>query len=171
MGLKGKVMELIRAVDLAGLESLARADRRSARHFVGRLWDGDAAVQELAARALGAVAEAHPDLAIDILRRLMWGLTDEAATNGVYGIAAIGEMGARCPHLVRPFVGPLASHLWDDGLRTAILRALARISESAPELIAPFRDLIASWQSTSDLQDRRLVEDLLAEDQGVMNEN
>jgi len=169
MGLKGRVMELLLAADDPGLQALARQEPRVSRHLLGRLWDPDEGIRNLAARALGAFAEGHPRLAEDLLRRLLWGLNDESATNGVYGIAAIGEIGFRRPDVVAPFVAPMASYLWDDGLRTSILRALARIHESAPELIEPIRSMIEGFRTSTESEDRRLAARLLGGGQGELN--
>jgi hypothetical protein len=137
MGLRSEIVQLMRTGDVTGLERLAAADRRVMRHLIGRLWDPDESIRESAARGVGAAAVAHRDLGLDVLRRLLWALNDESATNGAYAVAAIGEIGSRDPELVEPFVGPLASYAWDDGLRGEILKALARIAEGSPRLVAP----------------------------------
>ena len=60
----------------------------------------------------------------------------------MYGLAAIGEIGARNPELIEPFVGPVACCAWDDGLRPEIIRALSRVADTAPRLVVPFLDEI-----------------------------
>lgn len=171
MGLKDQVMELLLAADEPGLEALVRTEPRVSRHLLGRLWDPDEDMRGRAARALGAFAVAHPEQTTDILRRLLWGINDESATNGVYGIAAIGEIGYRRPDLAEAFVAPLASYLWDDGLRLSILRALVRIQESAPEFIAPLGEMIEGCRTKTDSEHRRLVAQLLGDDRGELHEN
>jgi hypothetical protein len=119
-------------------EELARRvaeDPRMVRPLVGRLWDPQAEIRTRAARAIGIGARAHRELGLDLARRFMWALNDESATNGVYSIPALGEMGRQDPELMEPFVAPLASVAWDDGLRLAVIRALTAIAESAPELV------------------------------------
>ena len=143
MGLKGKVMELLQTADSSRLERFVEGEPRAMRHLMGRLWDPDDGIRRRAAAAVGAAAAAHPELGRDVLRRLLWSLNDEAACNGVFGLAAIGEIGARAPELVEDFVGPVASLAWDDGLRLEILNALARIAEAAPDLVSPFRAEVA----------------------------
>ena len=137
MGLREEVMEVLRAGDTTRVEQVAVSDRRAIRHLVGRLWDQDCEVRRAACIGVGAAAAAHPDVGLDVIRRLMWALNDESATNGVYGIAALGEIGARDPELIEPFVGPLASFSWDDGLRVEILKALVRIARVTPRIVAP----------------------------------
>lgn len=171
MGLKGRVMQLLRAADDPGLEALVLEEPRVSRHLLGRLWDPDEEIRARAARALGALAIGHPEQAADILRRLLWGMNDESATNGVYGIAAIGEIGYRRPDVAEPFVAPMASYLWDEGLRASILRALVRIHESAPELIEAIREMLQEHRTTSDSDERRCFAVLLGEDQGELHGN
>jgi hypothetical protein len=157
MGLKGTVMELLQLADSSRLERLAAEDPRAMRYLVGRLWDPDDELRQRAAAAVGAASAAHRDLGRNVLRRLLWALNDEAACNGVYGLAAIGEIGARTPELVENFVGPVASLAWDDGLRLEILHALARIAEVAPDLVSPFRAEVAGWVDDDDEREREAL--------------
>jgi hypothetical protein len=138
MGLKEEVMEALRTGDTRRFERLADQDPRIGRHLLGRLWDPDESIRRQAAVGIGIVAAEHPELGIELLRRLMWALNDEAGTYGVHGVAAIGEIGRRDPSLVAPFVGPMASYAWDDSLRVEILRSLVRIAEAAPHLVRPY---------------------------------
>ncbi len=159
-------MELVLAHNGPGLEQLAAAEPRALRPLLGRLWDEDHPRRQMVARALAVGAAAHPTLGVEIVRRLLWALNDEAATNGVYGVAALGEIGARCPELMEPFVGPLSSWARDDGLRPEILRALARIAESAPRLVQPHLEGIRRLVDTADPEEARL----LAEVERIMEE-
>jgi hypothetical protein len=129
-------MSLLRAGREDAVAGLAVSDRRALRPLLGRLWDPDPRIRHHAAAAVGRAAEAHPDLGLEIVRRLMWALNDESATNGVYGIAALGEIGRRCPEMMAPFVPPLVAMAWDDGIRLELLEALGRVAETAPRLVA-----------------------------------
>lgn len=140
MGLKEEVMELLRQGREDSLADLVAADRRAVRPLIGRLWDAEPAIRTRAAAALGRAAAAHPGLAVEVARRLFWSLNDESATNGVYGIPALGQIGRRAPDAFEPFVAPLVSLAWDDGLRLEILRALLAVAEAAPGMVAPHLD-------------------------------
>ncbi len=140
-------MDLLTHGDTAGLEELAAERPAVVRHLQGRLWDRDGETAERSARALGAVAAAHPDLGKELLRRALWALNDESATNGAPMLPMIGEIGRRAPGLVAPFVGPMTFYLWDDALRPGILAALARIAEAAPELIEDVQDRLRAIDS------------------------
>jgi hypothetical protein len=162
MWLKEEVMELLRQGDSEGLERMVVETPAAVRFLQGRLWDADPEIRSQAATALGAAAVAHPDLGRELLRRALWALNDESATNGAYMLPAIGEIGRRAPDLVTPFVGPMTGYLWDDGLRPGILDALRRIAETAPELIDGVRDRLLALEGTNDPGERASIDSLLA---------
>ena len=141
MGLKETVMEMLAAGRERELVELASSDSRALRPLLGRLWDPDPAVRARAAWAIGQVGALRPERGTEIARRLMWGLNDESATNGVYGVPALGELGRRAPELLAPFVPGLVRFAEDDGLRPAILVALAGVAATgaAAFAIGPWR--------------------------------
>jgi len=155
-------MELLRHGDLEGLERTVVENPLAVRFLQGRLWDVDPEIRNSAAIALGAAAAAHPELGREVLRRALWALNDEAATNGAPMLPAIGEIGWRSPEIVAPFIGPMTAYLWDDGLRLGILQALCRISEVAPELVEGIRGRLSEIKDTSDAGERACIERLLA---------
>lgn len=155
-------MEMLSRSDRPGLEQLVVEQPRAVRHLQGRLWDTDPAVRANAASALGAAAAANPVLGRELLRRAMWALNDESATNGADVLPLIGEIGVRDPELVAPFVGPMTSYLWDVGLRPGILRALCRIAEAAPELVTGLRDRLSMIEHTNDPGEQACLDRLLA---------
>lgn len=137
-------------------------DARALRPLVGRLWDPDAQIRARAARAIGVGAHAHPELGRDLARRFIWALNDESATNGVYVIPALGEIGRNDPALIEAFVGPMVGVAWDDGLRVEVIRALAAIASTAPELAAEHLEDLLVHVDEGREQERRAVEDLRA---------
>lgn len=145
-------MEMLSRGDRQGLEQLVLAQPSSIRHLQGRLWDTEAKVRGNAAEALGSAAASRPELGREILRRALWALNDESATNGIYGLAAIGEIGARDPELARDFLGPVASLVRDAGLRSAIFRALGRVADTAPELVEPLLAELGAWLDREDAE-------------------
>jgi hypothetical protein len=161
MRLKEMVMEMLQHGDRRGLEELVSNEPRSVRHIQGRLWDTDAGVRRNAAEALGAAAAIHPDLGREILRRALWALNDESATNGAPMLAAIGEIGSRNPDLVAPFVAPMTSFLWDDGLRPGILGALQRIADAAPALVLTVREQLMEYRQIAEPEERVCLDRLL----------
>jgi hypothetical protein len=136
MSLRKEVRELLRRGREDAVAELTAANPRALPPLMGRLWDPDAEIRRRAARAVGETAAARPDLGLEIIRRLMWGLNDESATNGVYGIPALGEIGRRAPEILAPFVPSLVSMSHDSGLRLELLEAMIATAESAPDLVA-----------------------------------
>ncbi len=155
-------MELLRQGDSEGLGRMVGENPAAVRFLQGRLWDADPEIRDLAAKALGAAAAAHPDLGRELLRRALWSLNDESAMNGKYMLPAIGEIGRRAPDLAAPFVGPMTAFLWDEGLRPGILDALHRMVESAPESIAGIRDRLEELDDTNDTGEQVVLNRLLA---------
>jgi hypothetical protein len=137
MRLSEEVKELLRQGRETELIERATADARLVRPLLARLYDPDDGIRAGAARVLGHASAAHPELGREVARRLVWGLNDESATNGVYGVPALGQIGRRAPELVAAHVPALARMTWDHGLRLAILDALAEVAGSSPGLVAP----------------------------------
>ena len=162
-------MEMLHQGDSEGLEQMVVETPAAIRFLQGRLWDEDPEVRNLAAIALGAAAAAHPNLGRELLRRALWALNDESATNGGPMLPAIGEIGRRAPDLVAPFVGPMTAYLWDDGLRPGILDALRRIAATAPELIDEVRDRLLVLEDTDEPGEQALRDSLLAVNRESVN--
>lgn len=161
------MMDLLRAGDERALNDVAVNEPQAVRFLLGRLWDPDEAIQRRAARTIGVAAASHPEIGVDLLRRFMWGINDESATNGVCGIPAIGEIGFQSPEIAAPFVAPLASVAWDDGLRLEIIRALSRIAEAAPELVKPTCGMVLEHARYEDPEEARAIQRLLEATGGI----
>jgi hypothetical protein len=166
MGLKGRVMELLRVGDEQALDALVADEPRAIRFLVGRLWDPDAEMRRRSARTIGVAAASHPKIGLEITRRMMWALNDESATNGLYGIPALAEIGFHSPELISPFVAPLASLVWDDGLRLEIIRALGRLAEAHPELVRPVLPHVVDSVDAEDPAEQDALARLLEESGG-----
>ncbi len=161
-------MELLRTGHTEELAALAAREPRAVRPLLGRLFDPDPAVRRSAGEALGAAAVARPEQGLEVIRRLMWFLNDESASNGVYGLTALGEIGRCAPHLMAPFVGPLISLAWDDSLRPALLEALARMVEVAPELVTPHAAELGRWIDDTSGECAEELRRLVADERGGM---
>ena len=149
MRLSEEIRELLQQGRETELRERAIVEPRLVRPLLTRLYDPDDGIRDRAARVLGHAAAAHPELGREVTRRLVWALNDESATNGVYGIPALGQIGRQAPDLVAVHVPALARMAWDQGLRLAILEALAEVASTAPELVAPELDAIEPHLDTS----------------------
>jgi hypothetical protein len=157
MGLRREIMELLREGRQEELVGRVRAEPRALRHLLGRLYDADAIVRRNAARAVGEGAAAHRELGLETVRHLLWALNDESATNGIYGIPALGEIGRLCPDRFAPFLPTLVTAAEDDGLRLAVLRAVTRIAEGNAELVRPYLERLAAFCRESSPEERRAL--------------
>lgn len=135
--MKDELMELLRLGRERELAERAAGSPRAARWLLGRVWDSDEELRRRAAGAVGWAAASRRELGLELVRRFLWALNDESATNGVYAVAALGEIGRRAPDLIEPFLAPLASFARDEGLRPEILRAFTAVAEEAPLLARP----------------------------------
>ena len=140
MTLKEEVMELLRQGRDEALAELAASNRKALRPLMGRLWDPDPEIRRRAASAVGCAAVSHEELGVEIIRRLLWALNDESATNGVFGIPALGEIGRRSPSMLSPYLSSLVSMARDPGLRPELLRALLAVARTDPRLVQPHLD-------------------------------
>ncbi len=150
-------MELLRESRQEELVGRVRAEPRALRHLLARLYDAEATVRRNAARAIGEGAAIHRELGLEIVRRLLWALNDESATNGVYGIPALGEIGRVCPDRFAPFLPTLVAAAEDDGLRLAILEAVTRIAEGDANLVRPHLGRLAALCRGSSPEERRTL--------------
>jgi hypothetical protein len=153
-------LELLRSARETSAAELASTDGRAVRLLFGRLWDPDAEIRDRAARVLGRTAASKHDLGLEIIRRLMWALNDESATNGVHAVPALGEIGRQSPEMLRPFLSALASLAWDEGLRLELLRALTATAESAPHLVRPHLSELESFVDETHEDERDALERL-----------
>jgi hypothetical protein len=138
VSLKVEVGTLLRAGDDEGLARLVAGNPRAVRHLLPRLWDEDDHVRRAAAGGLGEAAARHPDLALEVVRRLMWALNDESGTHAGRALIGLGAMGRRAPDLLAPFTSALAAMAGDQGLREELLRALGVIAAASPATVAPY---------------------------------
>ena len=162
-------MDMLRQGDSEGLEHMVVETPAAVRFLQGRLSDPDPEIRNRAAVAHGAAAAAHPEHGRELLRRALWALNDESATNGGPMLPAIGEIGRRAPDLVAPFIGPMTAYLWDDGLRPGILEALCSIASTAPELIDEVRDRLLVFADTNQLGEQASIDRLLAVNREIVD--
>jgi len=162
MSLSKEIRELLQQGREDAVAELAMANPRALRPLVGRLWDPDREIRLRAVRAVGHAATAHPDLGLEVIRRLMWALNDESGTHGVYGIPALGEIGRRAPDLIAPYVPALVSMAVDSGLRLELLRTLTAIAESAPHIVVGHLDRLAPCIDDSRPDERQALDRLVA---------
>jgi hypothetical protein len=107
--------------------------------------DPDEYVRQKACWCLGSVvAQLERAKKEDFLRRLLWRINPESGDNPHGVPEAIGEIGARSTHEVRPFVPVLALYADDQKLLPGILQALGRIGQQEPQIVEEHLQIIFS---------------------------
>jgi HEAT repeat protein len=159
-------MDLLRQGCEEAVAELAIANPRAVRPLIGRLWDPEPQIRQHAAGALGRSAAAHPALGQEVVRRLMWALNEEAGINGLYGIAALGEIGYRCPDMIAPFVPSMVLMARDEGIRLELLRALSRIAEADGRPVREHLDRLEGLVDETREDEQRAFRQLVATTKG-----
>jgi len=162
MRLKEEIWQLLVQGREADLARRVGEERRAVRPLLARLWDVDETIRRRAGRALGQAAAAHPDLGREVIRRAMWALNDESATNGVYAVPALAEIGRQAPDLLAPFVPALAEACSDAGLRLELLRVLKVMAGVRPEAVAPVMETVEAFLADAPVEERRVWRELRA---------
>ncbi len=135
-------MELLRSGRVDEAAALAAASSR-ARHFLARrLWDADRAVASRSAAALGTLAARDPERGRELIRRFLWALNDESATNAGPVLLALAAMAERAPELVRPYAGALVPLLEDEELAAATVEVFERLVSALPEAAAELAEAV-----------------------------
>ncbi len=167
MGLKEQVMNMLSQGLEEELAAFVAVEPRALRALHSRLWDPDPEMKVRASRAIACLAEAHPRLGSEFIRRTFWGLNDESGANASCAIPALGEIGKRSPELMTPFVAPLVAIAADRGLRAAVLAALLTIATARPRLVAPHLSGLEGFLDELDEEERALHDRLATLCEGV----
>jgi len=118
--------------DLAEIERLVVADKRSVRALLGLTYHADPALRDTAATGLALAARHHPDLVAEVVRRLVWAMNDESGTNAVQGPAVMRRIAEVAPALLLPVVPDLLRLTSDPGLRDELVAVVRRVAELRP---------------------------------------
>lgn len=119
------------------LERLIVDDRGAVRHLLGLTYAADPEVSRTAARGLAIAARHHPGLVQNTLRRLIWAMNDESATNAVTAPRVFEAIAAEQPELLLPMIPDLLRLRDDESLREGILNALSAVADACPGSMPP----------------------------------
>jgi hypothetical protein len=115
------------------LEELVIEDRGAVRHLLGLTYAADDTVAGAAAKGLAIAARHHAGLVQSTLRRLIWAMNDESATNALSAPRVFVAVAEEHPQLLLPMVPDLMRLRSDEGLRDGLERALTVVAESCPD--------------------------------------
>ncbi len=146
--LKKTILCLLEANDLNPLVALAQDKPRVVSLLVRISYDKDILAGWRAIKAVGLIArelvKTDYEYLRNTIRKLRWSLSDESGGIGWSAPELIGEIVCADPRRFSDIV-PLIADVYaieEDVFRPGVLYAFSRIAESAPDLVAPFADII-----------------------------
>lgn len=146
--LKKTILLSLEANDLAALVALAREKPRVVSLLVRISYDKETLAGRRAIKAVGLIAQelvkTDYEYLRNTIRKLRWSLSDESGGIGWSAPELIGEIVCADPRRFADIV-PLIADVYtieEDVFRPGVLYAFSRIAESAPDLVAPFTDII-----------------------------
>ena len=148
---KKTILPLLELNDLAALVSIAKEKPRLVSLLVRISYDKDTLAGWRAIKAVGLIAKEFVradsyEYLRNTIRKLRWSLSDESGGIGWSAPELIGEIVSADPRRFADIV-PLIADVYtieEDVFRPGVLYAFSRIAESAPDLVAPFADIINS---------------------------
>jgi hypothetical protein len=138
---KQEVEDLIRNYDLEPLLDMAAQDKRILRDVKRLLYSAEKLFRWKAAEALGkispVIAQKDPGAISKLLQGLFTSVSDTAASSWGF-VDAIGEIISALPDHFSGFLPQLVQLSRDHSLLPEVLRAMARIGETRPDLLRRF---------------------------------
>lgn len=146
--LKKSLSLLLEANDLDALVAIAKDKPRVVSLLVRIAYDKETLVGWRAIKAVGLIAQelvkTDYEYLRNTIRKLRWSLSDESGGIGWSAPELIGEIVCADPRRFAD-IAPLIADVYtieEDVFRPGVLYAFSRIAESAPDLVAPFADII-----------------------------
>jgi len=147
--------------------------RQAVNPLFSFLYYTDAQIRWRAITAMGVVvaqmADADPEAARIVMRRLMWNLNDESGGMGWGSPEAMGEIMARSPLLADEYAHILLSYLREDmnyleheALQQGLLWGVARLAGARPAFVRPAAADLRPHLDSPDAVKRRLAAAALA---------
>jgi len=146
--MRKNIAQALEANKLDTVVSLARQDRKVISRLIRLAYDKETLVGWRAIKAVGLIAQELVKTDYEYLRntisKLRWSLSDESGGIGWSAPELIGEIVCADPRRFADIV-PLIADVYaieEEVFRPGVLYAFSRIAESAPDLVAPFADII-----------------------------
>ncbi len=142
-----QLLSLLELNDLSSVVSMVKENRRFLSHLVRIAYDKETVAGWRSIKAVGLAARAivndeYPFLR-EMIRKLLWSLSDESGGIGWSAPEMIGEIVCADPERFQDII-PILTGIYDveeEVFRPGILYALSRIAESKPELIVSYANL------------------------------
>lgn len=147
-GLKQKIHDALEANDLTAIVALAKENKKVLSLLVRMAYDKETLVGWRAIKVMGLAARAlvktDYEFLRELVRKLLWSLSDESGGIGWAAPELLGEIVSAGPEWFGDII-PLIAEVYDieeKVFRPGILYALGKIAEVSPDLVIPFKDLI-----------------------------
>jgi hypothetical protein len=95
-------------------------------------YHADPEIRKTAIRGVALAARHHPKLVQDIVRRLVWAMNDESATNALTAPQVLQALADEKPELLLPVVPDLTRLAADPGLQEGLAKTLKILSNRCP---------------------------------------
>jgi hypothetical protein len=95
-------------------------------------YHSDAEIRRTAARGVALAARHHPKLVQGVVRRLVWAMNDEAATNALTAPEVLQAIANEKPEILLPMVPDLARLASDPGLQEGLAKTLKTVAKKCP---------------------------------------
>jgi hypothetical protein len=149
--IRGKIRSLLEVPDFEGLAELQRARAPVVRYLLGMTYDKADVISWRAMEAIGRLTAAMPaDRVRNIIQRVLWMMRDESGGNPWSAAEVIGEIVRVSPVAFQDIIPVVISFHEEELFRLGVLRAMARMAETAAGLVRPH-----AWVARRYLQDPR----------------
>jgi hypothetical protein len=142
-----QLVHFLESDDLASVASLVKDNRRCMSHLVRLAYDKETLTGWRSIKAIGLAAKAivNEEYAFlrEMIRKLLWSLSDESGGIGWSAPEIIGEIICSDPDRFQDII-PIISAVYDieeEVFRAGILYALSLIAEERPDLVLPQKDI------------------------------
>jgi hypothetical protein len=132
MNLRDKVKRAVEKESMSEIESLVSLDPRVVRYLVGMSYHQDEKIRSFAARAVGMSAKYHPKLITRVIRRLVWAMNDEYATNPHNPPEVLLAVANEKPEMLITQVPHKTRLAADPGLHEVLAKTLQTIAGRCP---------------------------------------
>jgi hypothetical protein len=114
----------------------------------------DPEISKTAVRGIALAARYHPELVLNVVRRLVWAMNDESATNALSAPAVLLAIANEKPELLLPVVPDLTRLAGDPGLQEGLAETLKTLASRCPGRVgAAFSRSLNECRVPSDTED------------------
>lgn len=169
--IKKKVKEVLLQDDYEGLAALLEEHPRALSAILSLTYDKETVLTWKAIKSMGPIVwritEKSYDDGRNIVRRLVWSITEESGGIGWSALEMLGEIVKHCPEKFDDIILIITGYYEEEIFRPGVLYALARIAERSPELPGDIGGLLSEALRDRDPYVRAFA--LLAMKAGVKN--